>query len=80
MIQAFWIGLAVASGTLALAFGSYGVACYVTECKRPVRSPEMRMLQKMPCAKLTRAEYKRIMKNGQKIRTRLGRSGFRALA
>ena len=76
-MQLFFIALATVTGALLLISIVYGAITLEIEMKRnrPLKTPERAIVEKLPPARLTRSEYKRILIAEKK--TRLVRAGSR---
>lgn len=76
-MQLFFIALATVTGALLLISIIYGAITLEIEMKRnrPLKTPERAIVEKMPPARLTISEYKRILMAEKK--TRLVRAGSR---
>lgn len=76
-MQLFFIALATVTGALLLISIIYGAITLEIEMKRnrPFKTPERAIVEKLPPARLTRSEYKRILMAEKK--TRLVRAGSR---
>lgn len=76
-MQLFFIALATVTGSLLLISIVYGAITLEIEMKRnrPLKTPERAIVEKLPPARLTRSEYKRILMAEKK--TRLVRAGSR---
>lgn len=76
-MQLFFIALATVTGALLLISIIYGAITLEIEMKRnrPLKTPEWAIVEKLPPARLTRSEYKRILMAEKK--TRLVRAGSR---
>lgn len=75
-MQLFFIALAGVTGALLLVTIIYGAITLEIEMKRNrPKTPERAIVEKLPPARLTRSEYKRILMAEKK--TRLVRAGSR---
>lgn len=76
-MQLFFMALAAITGTLLLITIIYGLIILEIETarNRPLKTQEMAIAERMPQARLTRCEYKRLVREEKK--TRLVRAGSR---
>lgn len=69
-MQLFFIALAGITGALLLVTIIYGAITLEVEMSRnrPLKTPERAIVEKLPPARLTRSEYKRILMAEKKTR------------